>query len=365
MRLPVAVAAPLKYALRHWASCWPDYSRLFLVQDVGRWVIAQEMKALQMICRELDVTCRHPFLLPQASAQCVFYGSQFSLLGDDWLSGTHRVATAYFHGRPGTGYHEFDQLYDRVRRHHQRIARIQVSHAEMHALILETGIEADKVHRIPIGVDTRLFPTTNTAERRRLRRALGIPEQAVVIGSFQKDGQGWGEGLEPKLIKGPDVLLQTLGLLKDRVSEMFILLTGPARGFVRHGLNKLGIPYKHVYPKKYAELCRMYQVLDLYLVSSRQEGGPKAVLESMAAGVPLVSTRVGQAADLVRHGENGWLAEVEDGPGLAHWASWVLEHPGDVRPVLERARQIALDNDYQRQVPLWRNFMQGFVACRS
>ena len=68
-------------------------------------------------------------------------------------------------------------------------------------------------------------------------------------------------------------------------------------------------------------------------VSARasDEGGPRAALEAMATGVPLVSTRVGQAADLVRHGENGWLADVDD-PALvigvnlyakdsAEWAS--------------------------------------------
>lgn len=365
MRLPVAVAAPLKRAVRHWASAWPKFSRLFLVQDVGRWVIAQEIRALRRICSEMGITCSHPAWLPHAEEQCVFYGSQFSLLQDDWLTGSHRVATAYFHGRPGTGHPEFDELYDRVRRHHQRIERIQVSHGEMHDLLLETGISPAKVFRIPIGVDIRLFSPTTSAQRLRLRRTLGIPEQAVVVGSFQKDGQGWGEGLEPKLIKGPDVLLKVLGLLKVHVPELFVLLTGPARGFVQRGLNKLGIPHTHVYPKKYAELCRMYQVLDLYLVTSRQEGGPKAVLESMAAGVPLISTRVGQAGDLVLHGQNGWLVDVDDVEQLAYWARWVLEHPDDTQAVLLRARQTALENDYSKQIPLWRKFMQGFVACPS
>ena len=41
---------------------------------------------------------------------------------------------------------------------------------------------------------------------------LGIPEDYTVIGSFQKDGKGWGEGLKPKLIKGPDILLKQLDL---------------------------------------------------------------------------------------------------------------------------------------------------------
>ena len=45
----------------------------------------------------------------------------------------------------------------------------------------------------------------------------------------------------------------------------------------------------------------------------------------MATGVPLVTTRVGQAADLVRHGENGWMVEVEDVDGLAPWVVHVAD----------------------------------------
>jgi glycosyltransferase involved in cell wall biosynthesis len=41
--------------------------------------------------------------------------------------------------------------------------------------------------------------------------------------------------------------------------------------------------------------------MDIYIVTGWHEGGPKAVLESMAAGVPLVTTRVGQAMDLVQN----------------------------------------------------------------
>ena len=99
-----------------------------------------------------------------------------------------------------------------------------------------------------------------------------------------------------------------------------MLLTGPARGYVRRELERLGIPYRHVSARSRDELARAYHALDVYLVASRQEGGPKAVLEAMAAGVPLVSTRVGQAQELVEHGIDGWLVDVEDAEGLAEWA---------------------------------------------
>ncbi len=120
-----------------------------------------------------------------------------------------------------------------------------------------------------------------------------------MIGSFQKDGVGWGEGLEPKLIKGPDLFVETLAKLKHL--HPLVLLTGPARGYVKRGLDQLGIDYKHFYLKTIAELPEMYQALDLYLITSRLEGGPKALLEAWASGIPVVSTQVGMVPDVGTH----------------------------------------------------------------
>ena len=127
---------------------------------------------------------------------------------------------------------------------------------------------------------------------------------------------GWKKGLEPKTISGPDTLVAVLE--QEHASRRFSSSsTGPARGYVRGELERLQIPYRHVQLNSLELAARAYHVLDVYLVTSRQEGGPKSVLESMAAGVPLVTTRVGQAPSLVTDGENGLLADVDDADALA------------------------------------------------
>jgi glycosyltransferase involved in cell wall biosynthesis len=131
---------------------------------------------------------------------------------------------------------------------------------------------------------------------------------------------------------------------------------------VKKGLDELQIPYKHVYLKSYPDVAEMFWALDIYLVASRQEGGPKAILESMASGIPIVSTRVGQAVDLIRNGENGWLTDVEDVEGLAASVLQVYGLGDDaLTPVLEHGRESAKANDYTAQIPLWASFMKGFV----
>ena len=189
------------------------------------------------------------------------------------------------------------------------------------------------------------------------RRDLGLPELAYVVGSFQKDGVGWGDGQEPKLIKGPDVLVEAMRILRERRPELHVLLSGPARGFVRSGLERHGIPYVHVRPETYEGIARLYAALDAYVVPSRQEGGPKSVLESMASGVPIVSTRVGQATELIDDGVNGRLVDVEDAEALAD-ALADDRLPG----LVGAARETALANDKRTQEPLWRAFFEGFVA---
>jgi glycosyltransferase involved in cell wall biosynthesis len=274
-----------------------------------------------------------------------------------WLESSHRLGLSYFHGRPGTaGYPEFDRAFDALRKHAARIDRVQVTHSEMAELVQSAGIDASKVFRIPIGIDIEHFPLGDDDVRRAARAELGIPESAFVVGSFQKDGVGFGAGDEPKTIKGPDVLVAVLEQL--RITELFVLLTGPARGYVRGALERANVPYRHVQLPSRDALGRAYHALDAYLVTARQEGGPKSVLEAMAAGVPLVTTRVGQAPDIVRDGENGLLADVDDVEALV---AGVTRIHGGVR-FREAGRTTAEAYAEERLDPLWAGLLDGFVS---
>ena len=174
------------------------------------------------------------------------------------------------------------------------------------------------MHVIPIGIDLENFPLVDASARRRAREALGVPKSAFVVGSFQKDGVGWGEGLEPKLVKGPDVLIAALradqaGSVRSSSSCSRALRAATSVG----ELDRPRIPHRHVLANDRAELARAYHALDVYVVTSRQEGGPKAMLESMATGIPLVTTRVGQVPEIARDGVDALVVDVDDVDALA------------------------------------------------
>jgi glycosyltransferase involved in cell wall biosynthesis len=348
-------------ASRSLSLTWRPYSRLMLVDDSPIWVLAWEMREMASLARRMGVKIVSPGWINLAPRQVLFYASHFSLLLAETWPRDHLVGAAYFHGRPGTGVLEFDASYEKLCQEHPHIQRIQVSHSEMRDVILGSGIAPEKVFMIPIGINLSFFKVQTPESRRQARVRLGIPESAVVVGSFQKDGVGWGEGLEPKLVKGPDIFLKAVECLKQRIPEIFVLLSGPARGYVKAGLESLRVPYRHLYLESYPEVGQLFQALDVYIVASRQEGGPKAVLESMASGVPLVTTRVGQAMDLVRHNWNGWMVEPEDYEGLAHWAEYAVSQTSSSAEVLGRGLLTAQANTYDSQFPQWLNFMKGFV----
>lgn len=275
----------------------------------------------------------------------VHFGSQFHWQNwADILPTSNRYVVNYFHGKPGDG-PEMARHVEFFLEKCPRLERIVTAASKVRRRLARWGVPAEKIATVPLGVDTACFRPPDEDEREAARSRLGVPKQAICVGSFQKDGVGWGDGREPKMIKGPDVFVAAMGRLA-RDHPVFVVLSGPARGYVKTELERLGIPFAHVYPRDYREIARIYWSLDLYLVASREEGGPQSVLESMASGVPLISTRVGMAEDVIAEGRNGLLVDVGDADALAARAA-ELAGDSDVRRSLRAAgRETATGYDW-------------------
>jgi glycosyltransferase involved in cell wall biosynthesis len=353
-----------KSALDIISATWEPNSRLILVGDNAGWVLDWEMREVGRVARQLGIRVAGEKWRHARSPQSLFFASQFFMLRDDWINLPHRIGFSYFHGLPDTGDPLFDQVYESLCKNHKKISRIQVSHTQMRDAILKSGIDPSKVFLIPIGINLGYFPFQTVHNKLDARKKMGIPEKAFVVGSFQKDGVGWADGMEPKLIKGPDIFLSVIRELKSKIPELFVLLSGPSRGYVKAGLDNMKVAYHHIYLNSYPQINLLFQALDVYLVTSRQEGGPKAILESMASGVPIVSTSVGQAMDLIEHGKNGWLTKNESVDELVHWAIHINNmESSKLSTILAHGRMTAEKNSYEAQVPLWSEFMKGFVSC--
>ena len=338
---------------------WKPYSKVIIRGDGSDWVLTSIANEMKTTLSRVNIDSIDNHYYHNIKNQCVFYTSKYEVLLD-WKKIKHRIAFPYFHGLPENS-ETFKLMFDNISKHHQQINRVQVSHSIMESRILETGIDKSKIHRIPISINNNLFKFVSNEEKKELRNKYKIPQNAVVIGSFQKDGDGWGKGLNPKLIKGPDILIEVLKQLKEHIPNLFILLSGPSRGFVIENLNRIGIPFLHFNLNRYEKIACLYNCLDLYMVTSREEGGPRAILESMASGIPILSTKVGQAIDLIEHTKNGWLAEVEDIDRLVELSLHIIENMNSNKVILDFAKKTAEINSYDGQLNLWKKFMRGFV----
>ena len=254
----------------------------------------------------------------------VHFGSQYMWL--NWgrhMSKNNSFISTFFHGKHSDG--------PEVKKHIEQflesvpiLSKVITASSLVEKRLINWGVPKGKVVKIPLGVNTNKFNTTTESQKRKIRESLKIPSQSIVIGSFQKDGIGWGEGLEPKLIKGPDLFVKTLKILSKKDLPVYALLTGPSRGYVKKELKKHNIPLYHSYVSHPDELIPLYQALDLYLITSREEGGPMGLLESMSCGIPVVSTNVGMAFDVIKDNINGAISNEIDAFELANKVEFII-----------------------------------------
>jgi glycosyltransferase involved in cell wall biosynthesis len=145
---------------------------------------------------------------------------------------------------------------------------------------------------IPLWHNEHIWKFLNNKKELRKKHKL----DGFLIGSFQRDTEGASiknSTFKPKLEKGPDIFIQCLLHLQKTHKNINVLLTGTRRQYVIKELKKNNIPYFFFEMCDFETLNELYNCLDLYIVSSRIEGGPRAINECALNKTPLLSTNVG------------------------------------------------------------------------
>lgn len=309
---------------------------LTYVVGPGDWVIRRlGMELTTRLKRKYNLSTHVTTTPWGVTSTIIHFGSLPTMIGHHRLPMVHKAqktVLTVFHIVPERKLHAQQALQ-------QNLNIIHTSCTTTKAQLTDLGVLPAKVHVIPLGINTAIFSPATKQQKEYIRQKLGISPENIVIGSFQKDGKGWAAGSEPKWEKGPDILVKVLDTLAQHY-PIHMLLIGPSRGYVCHELERLSVPYTNLgFIKPYEMIRNYYQALDAYVISSRMEGGPLALLEAWAAGVPVVSTKVGMVSDIAREGHTALIASPEDHKGLVQALVRLIENPALRNKLIAHALQ--------------------------
>jgi len=260
----------------------------------------------------------------------------------------------YFHGGI-YGEKEFESNLFSIYKSQKRIQGIRVIAETYRQLLIERNIDPKLIHKIPLSVDTKNYYPLEDLEKINLRREFNIPINSHLIGSFQKDGSGWGEGLDPKLIKGPDIFVKTISLLKKDIKNLLVILTGPSRGYIKEKLREINVNYRHFQADDISLRAKLYNLLDGYLITSREEGGPNSFLEAMACGIPVVTTKVGHTIDIGEDGKDSFLVDSFEPKKISEYYLRIFDIKND-EIFTKDIRKKALLYSNGNNLKIWKNF---------
>jgi len=133
-----------------------------------------------------------------------------------------------------------------------------------------------------------------------VRKEIRLPLDKNLIGSFQRDTEGH-DLKSPKLSKGPDVFCDIVESMHKQNPDTEVVLAGWRRQYVMNRLKSKNIKFHYFEWADFCLLNKLYNSLDLYLVSARCEGGPQSVPECAITKTPIISTDVGLARRILHN----------------------------------------------------------------
>jgi glycosyltransferase involved in cell wall biosynthesis len=165
--------------------------------------------------------------------------------------------------------------------------------------LMDEHVPPAAIESIANGVDLELYEPY--MDKPAMRRRCRLPERNTIIYTGR---------LSPE--KGIDVLVRSFALLvKTQPCQLLIIADGPEQESVVKLIAEHDLDGSVLLISRVEEVASYLKASDLFVLPSRFEGLSNALLEAMACGLPVISTRVGGSRDIIEDGVNGLLVEVD------------------------------------------------------
>jgi len=283
----IGTAGPLGAELSR--AGYPVISLGLDVKHCGKLVIIKKLRAL---LRELKPDILHTHL---------YHPNLYGRLASLGLGLKGRVATVH-------------NLYKRVKRH-RCLLNCLLGRVSDYVVVFSPEVGKDVLahDRIPssrlrlLSPGIRLEGLALAATRAEARSLLGVA--GFVLGTVAR--------LEEQ--KGLEVLLTAVSRIRRETGDLTVLIVGdgPLRPRLEEQAQKLGLKEAVRFLGTRRDVPLLLRALDLFVMPSHWEGIPLTLLEAMGAGLPVVSTRVGRAGEIIADGVNGLLVPPGDAEALA------------------------------------------------
>jgi len=285
-----------------------------------------------------------------------FYPNVFAVPAARW-AGVRAVASIRDTG---------DHLTPRRRRLQEWVCRLAhhvLANAEaVRSRLIEDGHDGRGISVIHNGIALERFRPEPASDR--VREELGIPAGAPIVAVFARLSG----------VKGLEYFLEAVALLAPRFPEARFLIVGdsaaedPEGRPYRVGLEaqaaRLGLTERVVFAGFRADIPELLSLVAVSVLPSLSEGLSNTILESMAAGVPVVATAVGGNPEMVQEGVTGLLVPPRDSSALAAAIERILRDPALARRLGSAGRQsvterFSLESMAQKTATLYRSLLAG------
>ncbi len=216
----------------------------------------------------------------------------------------------------------------------------------------QEGLNIDRYRVIPNGIDADAFVSATDLHQVRLR--FKIPFHTQVVGMVAN--------FSP--VKDHALFLAIAEELMRRRADVHFLLVGggPLRDEVMNRVRKQGWTDRFTRVAAIEEVPDLYKVMSVSVLCSQVEGFPNAVIESMAAGRPVVAAAVGGIPEVIEDGVTGRLVQTRTAAAFADAIEQVLDREKESAAMAARAAvHVRSTLNMDRMVDAYRNLYREML----
>jgi glycosyltransferase involved in cell wall biosynthesis len=192
----------------------------------------------------------------------------------------------------------------------------------------------EHIQTIHLGLELEKFRAFSQETRLALRAEWDIPAQAFLVGIIAR--------MVP--IKRHEDLFRAIALLLPEYPNTYFAVIGDGelRPALEQQAQDLHIAHRVVFTGFRNDTERIYQTLDLTVLTSANEGLPVMIIESLSSGTPVVATRVGGVPELIEEGETGFIVDAYNPESIAAGLIKAIENPEKTKGMGKKAQDATI-----------------------